>query len=211
MSTASTADLEIAPVRPLLKPLVATACVALAAWLFYGWTMGVSLPLFLGVLGVAAITVNRVHAVRHIPIFVAVIFVAGLLALIEDVSCLSVIVGTLATAMFANILTAPDARSWQRHMFESATIFFRGPFQLFGDFARSRRRSHPRQNRSGLSAPGEAGARFEIQAAAKRFADRADAARSRAGYAEFDPAAGHCRRNLYWRVRDPGADAAYRH
>jgi hypothetical protein len=133
MSIATTADLEIARSRPLSKPLVAVACVALADWLFYGWTMGISLPLFLGVLGVAAITVNRVHAARNIPILMAVIFAAGLLALVEDVSPLSVIVGTLATAMFANVLTVPDARSWQRHLFESATVLFRGPFQLIGD------------------------------------------------------------------------------
>ena len=134
MSIATTADLEIARSRPLLIPLVAAAaCVALADWLFYGWTMGISLPLFLGVLGVAAIRVNRVHATRTIPIFMSAIFVAGLLALVEEVSTLSVIVGTLATAMFVNVLTAPEAGSWQRHLFYSATIPFRGPFQLIGD------------------------------------------------------------------------------
>jgi hypothetical protein len=134
MSIATTADLEIARSRPLLIPLAAAAaCVALADWLFYGWTMGISLPLFLAVLGVAAITVNRVHATRTIPIVMGVIFVAGLLALVEEVSTLSVIVGLLATAVFANVLTAPEARSWQRHLFESAAILFRGPFQLIGD------------------------------------------------------------------------------
>jgi hypothetical protein len=133
MSIATTADLEIAPAHPLLKPLVAVACVALADWLFYGRTMGISLPLFLGVLGVAATTVNRVHAARNIPILMAVIFAAGLLALVEEVSTLSVIVGMLATALFANVLTAPEATSWQRHLFQSATVLFRGPFQLIGD------------------------------------------------------------------------------
>ena len=134
MSIATTADLEIARTRPLLIPLAAAAaCVALADWLFYGWTMGISLPLFLGVLGVSAIAVNRVHATRHIPIFMGIIFVAGLLALVEEVSTLSVIVGLLATAIFANVLTTLEATSWQRHLFDSATIPFRGPFQLIGD------------------------------------------------------------------------------
>ncbi len=134
MSIATTADLEIARPRPLLIALVtAVACVALADWLFYGWTAGISLPLFLGVLGVAAATVNRVHATHTVPIFMAAVFVAGLLAMVEEVSTLSVIVGVLATAMFVNVLTAPQARSWQRNLFESATILFRGPFQLIGD------------------------------------------------------------------------------
>ena len=134
MSIATTADLEIGRSRPLLIPLVAAAaCVALADWLFYGWTMGISLPLFLGVLGVAAITVRRVHATRTIPIIMGIIFVAGLLALVEEVSTLSVIVGLLATAMFVNVLTTPEARSWQRNLFDSVAIPFRGPFQLIGD------------------------------------------------------------------------------
>jgi hypothetical protein len=134
MSIATTAPLEIAPSRPLLIPLVsAVACVALADWLFYGWEIGTSLALFLGVLGVAAITVNRVQAARNIPIVMAAIFVAGLLALIENVNELSVIVGTLTTAMFVYVLTAHEATSWQRNLFESATIPFRGPFQLIGD------------------------------------------------------------------------------
>ena len=134
MSIATTTDLEIAPARPLLIPAVsAAACVVLADWLFYGWEVGISLPLFLGVLGVAAVASHRERATHKIQIIMATIFVAGLLALIENVNELSVIVGTLATAMFVYVLTAPQATSWQRNLFEAATIPFRGPFQLIGD------------------------------------------------------------------------------
>ena len=134
MSIATTADLEIAPARPLLIPLVSAAvCVALADWLFYGWEIGISLALFLGMLGGAAITVNRVQATRHITILMAAIFAASLLALIENVNDLSVIVGTLVTSMFVYGLTAREATSWQRNLFEAATTPARGPFLLIGD------------------------------------------------------------------------------
>ena len=64
MSIITTAsDFEIAPTRPLVTPLVvALACVALADWLFYGWDIGISLALFLGVLGTVGVAGNRVHA-----------------------------------------------------------------------------------------------------------------------------------------------------
>ena len=41
MSIATASDLEMAPARPPLMPLLsATACVALADWLFYDWQIG---------------------------------------------------------------------------------------------------------------------------------------------------------------------------
>lgn len=82
MSIATASDLEIAPALPWLIPLVsAAACVALADWLFYGWDVGISLALFLGVLGVVAIAGNRAGAPRHVQIIMAAVFSAGLLAL----------------------------------------------------------------------------------------------------------------------------------
>src|SRR6195256_5995380 len=92
MSIATASDPEMAPARPLLMPLLsATACVALADWLFYDWQIGISLALFLGVLGAVAVAGNRVYATRTVQIVMAAIFAAGLLALIEDVNVLSVI------------------------------------------------------------------------------------------------------------------------
>jgi Domain of unknown function (DUF4173) len=134
MSIATASDLERAPARPLLMPLVsAAACAALADWLFYGWQIGISLALFLGVLGAVAVAGNRVHATRHVQIVMAAIFVAGLLGLIEDVNVLSVILGTLATALFVIVMTARKTSSWQRYLFDAAIAPVRGPFQLAGD------------------------------------------------------------------------------
>lgn len=134
MSIATGSDLETAPARPLLTPMVsAAACVALADWLFYGWAIGISLALFLGVLGIAAVAANRVTAPRNVQIIMTAIFFAGLLALVEQVNALSVLVDTLATALFVIIMTARDGPSWPWQLLEAVTIPFRGPFQLVVD------------------------------------------------------------------------------
>jgi Domain of unknown function (DUF4173) len=138
MSIAVTADLERAPINPLLTRLaVAAACTALADWLFFGWDVGLSLALFLGVVGIAAIACNGVHATRPVRIIMTIAFIAGLAALIEDVDTLSVLVGTTATAMFVVVMTAREASSWQRNLFEAVTVPLRGPFQFVIDLLRS--------------------------------------------------------------------------
>ena len=140
MSIATASDVEIAPapVRPLAAPLVlAAGCVALGDWLFYGWEVGISLALFLAVLGIAAVAGSRARAPRKIQIAMAVIFVAGLLALIEHVNALSVAVATLATALFVIVSTARETSPWPWRLLEAVTIPFRGPFQLAGDLFRS--------------------------------------------------------------------------
>jgi hypothetical protein len=142
MSIAAASDLEMAPAaaRPIVRPLLsAAACVALADWLFYGWPIGIWLALFLAVLGVTAVAGNAVHATRKIQIVMTAVFAAGLLALVEDVNFLSVIAGTLATAMFVIVMTAREASSWQRDLFEAATTPLRGPFQMAGDIFRALR------------------------------------------------------------------------
>jgi hypothetical protein len=134
MSIATASDFEIAPTRPLLRPLIsAAACVALADWLFYGWQVGISLALFFGVLGVTAVASNRARATRNSQIAMSALFIAGLLPPIEDVDILSVIVSALATALFVIVVTAEETSSWQRYLFEAATTPFLGPFRLGGD------------------------------------------------------------------------------
>jgi hypothetical protein len=134
MSIATASDFEIAPTPPLLRPLLsATACVALADWLFYGGQIGISLALFFGVLGVIAVASNGVHRTRNIQIVMSAVFVAGLLALIEDINIVSVIVGALATALFVIVMTTRETLSWQRNLLEAVIAPFRGPFQLAGD------------------------------------------------------------------------------
>jgi hypothetical protein len=137
MSIVPTADLERAPSDPLILFAVAAACVTLADWLFFGWDIGISLAQFLGLLGVVAVTCNRVHATRGTQIIMSAVFIAGLLALIEDVSALSVIIGMLATALFVVVMTDHEAVTWQRSLLEAVILPLRGPFQLAEDFFRA--------------------------------------------------------------------------
>ncbi len=134
MSIATTSDFETTPANPLTRPLILAAfCVALADWLFYGWNIGISLALFLGVLGMVCLFSNRVQVPRTDRIILIAVFIAGLLPLIEEVNFLSVCVATLTTAMSVIALTSRQATSWQRQLFEAATIPFRGAFQLVGE------------------------------------------------------------------------------
>jgi hypothetical protein len=134
MSIATASDLETAPPRPLVTPLVlVTSCAALADWLFYGWQIGISLALFLAVLGCVGISSNRVNATRKTRIIMTAAFAVGLLAIAEDTNFLSIVTGTLSTAMFVIVLTGRHKTSWQRQLFEAVTIPFRGPFQFLGD------------------------------------------------------------------------------
>jgi Domain of unknown function (DUF4173) len=145
MSIAPTSELDSTPSNPLMLPLAAAVvCAGLADWLFFGWPNGISLalfygligiamPLFYGVIGIIAVAVNGVRAPRRVQIVMTSIFVAGLLALVEDVSMLSVILSSLATTSFVIVMTASEASSWQRQLLRAALVPFRGPFQLLGD------------------------------------------------------------------------------
>jgi hypothetical protein len=140
MSIATATNLDLTPARPLWMPLLsAVACVALADWLFYDWLVGVSLALFLGVLGIVAVACNRPYAPRYTRIVMSVAFLVGLLALSENASALSLFVGGLATALFIIVITAHETSSWQRNLLEAATVPFRGPFQMAGDLIRTLR------------------------------------------------------------------------
>jgi hypothetical protein len=134
MSIAATTELDSTPSNPLMLPLAAAlVCAGLADWLFFGWPVGISLALFYGVIGIVAVAVNGVRARHRVQIVMTSIFVAGLLALIEDVSMLSAILSSLATASFVIVVTAREASSWHRQLLRAALVPLRGPFQLLGD------------------------------------------------------------------------------
>jgi hypothetical protein len=134
MSIEALSEPDSTPVHPLVLPLIAAAiCAALADWLFFGWQVGISLALFFAVIGVVAVAVNGVRAQRRVQIVMTSVFVAGLLALIEEVSTLSVILSALSTASFVIVMTAPEPSSWQRQLLQAALVPVRGPFQFVGD------------------------------------------------------------------------------
>ena len=138
MSIAATSELDSTPSNPLMLPLAAAAaCAALADWLFFGWPIGVSLALFYGATGVVAVAINGIRATRVVQLIMTMVFIAGLLALIEDVNLLSVLIATLATAAFVIVLTTRELASWPRVMFEAATVPLRGPFRFIADLIRA--------------------------------------------------------------------------
>jgi hypothetical protein len=138
MSIAATSELDSAPSNPLMLPLAAAAaCAALADWLLFGWPIGVSLALFYGVISIVAVAINGIRATRFVQLVMTLVFVAGLLALIEDVNLLSVLIATLATAAFVIVLTTRELASWPRVMFEAATVPLRGPFRFIADLIRA--------------------------------------------------------------------------
>jgi hypothetical protein len=158
MSTATASDLDYASPNPLIMRFAVTAsCAGLADWLLIGlpidiwnwpiedWQIGISLPLFLGVLGIVAVACNGVRATRKTQIIMTAVFVASLLALIEDVDFLTAILGTLAAALFVVVMTTRETSHWKGQLFEAATAPFHGPFRLIGDvfgaLGRARRRT----------------------------------------------------------------------
>jgi hypothetical protein len=134
MSISTSADLDTPAAQPQLTRLVCVvACVALSDWLFHGWRVGVSLAIFLGVLGIVAIASSRIGAARTTQIAMGIVFAAVLAALIEDVSPLSVILGVFGTVFFIIVMTAPEPASWRRHLLDVVIAPFRGYFQMAVD------------------------------------------------------------------------------
>jgi len=142
MSMATATPLESVAPRSLWLPLaVAAGCASIADWLFYDWPVGISLALFLAVLAVAAMLCNGIHATRPMQMGMTTCFLAGLIALVEDVNVLSATWSALATALFVIALTGHDSLSWQQQVFEAATTPLRGPFYVAADLFRQLRDS----------------------------------------------------------------------
>jgi hypothetical protein len=135
MTIATDADIELPRPHPLAMPLAGAAiCVALADWLFYNNdAVGISFALFLAMLGIVAVTVNRSRATPPVQTGVSIIFVAALAGLIEDVDTLSTVLALLATTLFVMVMTTGDLASWKRLPLEVITVPFRGPFRLVVD------------------------------------------------------------------------------
>ena len=119
--------------RPYAISFAAAAvCVALTDWLFYGvpGKLGLSFPLLLAVLGVIAIAINGSTTAPRRAFALSGLWVALLVAQIEDVGPLSVTMGLLGTALYVIAMTRRHPSSWIRDVGEVLTIPFRGPIQL---------------------------------------------------------------------------------
>ncbi len=111
MSIAAATELETAPSKPLLLPFIAAiGCAALADWLLYDWWVGISLALFYGVIGIVAVAVNGVRARRRVQLIMTAIFIAGLIALVEQVNTLSLGSPQVLPPIEARLSKIPEMR-----------------------------------------------------------------------------------------------------
>lgn len=127
------------PMQWLARRLaIVAAAVASADWLFFDpFPLGLSLALFLGAGGLATVFSNPVRADLRLRIAAAAAFTLALLAIVEDVSILSVLVAVGATLLFAQVMTF-GAGVWPSQLRRASMLPFVGPFWLIGDMLRVR-------------------------------------------------------------------------
>lgn len=125
---------------------LAAMAAALADWLFFDRAgVGLSLSLFLGAVGLLTILVNPTRANRRLRIAAVAAFVLALLAILENVSWLSILLVIGATLMFAQVMTFGDRDVWPSQLRRACSLLFVGPFWLIGDVLRARRLSRSRR------------------------------------------------------------------
>jgi hypothetical protein len=121
---------------------VAAGATALADWLFYDRTIGISLALFLLVLAGLSLLVNRMRAGRREALIAVAILIAGVAPIVEALTPLSVLFGVLAVAVAVSTLTTPFIEGWRDRFNAVRTLLLVGPFRLLPDIARSRTWAH---------------------------------------------------------------------
>jgi hypothetical protein len=124
------------------KLAVAAGATALADWLFYDRTIGLSLALFLLALAGLSLLANRMRASRREAVIAGVILVAGVTPTVEALTPLSLLLGILAVAIAVSTLTTPFIEGWRDRAKAVGTLLLVGPFRLLPDIARSRTWSH---------------------------------------------------------------------
>lgn len=135
------------PMQWLARRLsLAAAAAALADWLFFDRAgVGLSIALFLGAIGLATIVANPIRANMRLRTAAAAAFILALLAIMENVSWLSLLLVTGATLMFAQVMTFGDRGVWPSQLRRACSLLFVGPFWLIGDILRARRLSRSRR------------------------------------------------------------------
>lgn len=121
---------------------VAAGATALADWLLYDHTIGISLALFLLVLAGLSLLANRMRASRREALIAVAVLVAGVAPIVEAPTPLSVVFGILAVAVAVSTLTTPFIEGWRDRFKAVRTLLLVGPFRLLPDIARSRTWSH---------------------------------------------------------------------
>src|SRR5258707_40391 len=89
------------------KLIIALAVTGFADWLFYDQKIGISVALFLGVLGGLSLLTNPVHAGLRQWLLAAILVLAGLASVAEEFNALSATLAVLAVAVAISSLTNP--------------------------------------------------------------------------------------------------------
>jgi hypothetical protein len=118
--------------RWLFQLAMGLALVALADWLFYGHTVGISAALLLVALAAAAVAANPVFASKRDTLIACAILVASMVPLIINLSILSVLSGTLGTAFFTLTMTRAGT-DWIARCRDAAVLLLDGTWQAFAD------------------------------------------------------------------------------
>ena len=125
---------------------LAAVAAALADWLFFDRAgVGLSLSLFLGSVGLLTTLVNPIRANRLLRIAAAAALILALLAIVENVSWLSLLLVIGAMLMFAQVMIFGDRGVWHAQLRRACSLLFVGPFWLISDVLRARRLSRSRR------------------------------------------------------------------
>src|SRR4051812_17245680 len=119
--------------------IVALAVTGFADWLFYDQRIGISLAVFLLVLGGLSLLSNPRHAGLRQWLFAAAVFLVGLSSVIEEFNVLSASLAVLAVAIAVSSLTNPLMDGLRERYCAVQDLVLTGPFRIFADIAQSPR------------------------------------------------------------------------
>ncbi len=117
--------------RPLL--IVAAGLAAAADWLFYHRDLGISVAVFVLILAVAIVSTNRARIAPRWLAAGAVLLLAALLPVVEDVSLLSILFALLGSVAFALVVTDHLSPTWLARSLDALTLALSGPIQFCED------------------------------------------------------------------------------
>jgi len=124
---------SIADGPPPAKAATAFALAALADWLFYDQTAGLSVVVFALALACASLVANLNHLDRRRLVIAAVIVVAGLLPVLEEFNAASLVFAVLALGTALALTTNPDLDNVAKGAAALVDLFLVSPFRLFRD------------------------------------------------------------------------------
>ena len=119
------------------KLIVALAVTGFADWLFYDQKIGISVAIFLLVLGGLSLLTNPLHAGLRQSLFAAAVLLTGLAAVVEELNLLSASLCVLAVAVAVSSLTNPLMNGLRERYGAVKALLLIGPFRIFADIARS--------------------------------------------------------------------------